>query len=41
VNVLSLWASSEQRGFSWATYRQWASIGAQVRKGEKSTYIVL
>lgn len=43
VNVLALWAASEQRGFSsgtWATYRQWASIGAQVRKGEKSTYIV-
>jgi len=43
VNVLALWAASEQRGFNsgqWATYRQWASIGAQVRKGEKSTYIV-
>lgn len=24
----------------WATYRQWASVGAQVRKGEKSTGIV-
>jgi antirestriction protein ArdC len=25
----------------WATYNQWASIGAQVQKGEKSTTIVL
>jgi antirestriction protein ArdC len=37
INVLSLWASQQNRAFTtgrWATYRQWLSIGAQVRKGE-------
>ncbi len=37
INVLSLWASQQIRAFTtdrWATYRQWQSIGAQVRKGE-------
>lgn len=37
INVLSLWASQQLRAFTtgrWATYRQWLSIGAQVRKGE-------
>ena len=37
INVLSLWASQQLRTFTsgqWATYRQWQSIGAQVRKGE-------
>ena len=37
INVLSLWASQQIRAFTtgrWATYRQWLSIGAQVRKGE-------
>lgn len=43
VNIVALWAASEQRGFSsgiWGTYRQWAQAGAQVRKGEKSCYVV-
>jgi antirestriction protein ArdC len=43
VNVVSLWVSAETRGYSapvWATYRQWAEIGAQVRKGEKSSLVV-
>lgn len=26
---------------SWGTYRQWAEKGAQVRKGEKSSLVVL
>lgn len=37
INVLSLWAAQQLRAFTtgrWATYRQWLSIGAQVRKGE-------
>ena len=37
INVLTLWASQQLRAFTtgrWATYRQWLSIGAQVRKGE-------
>jgi antirestriction protein ArdC len=40
INILSFWASAEINRFTtgeWATYKQWQSIGAQVRKGEKST----
>jgi len=43
VNVLALWASAEAQDFGhglWATYRQWQSLGAQVRKGEKASPIV-
>lgn len=43
VNVLALWASAEAQDFEhglWATYRQWQSLGAQVRKGEKASPIV-
>lgn len=35
--------SAEINGYSapiWATYRQWAELGAQVRKGEKSSLVV-
>lgn len=42
-NILALWAASEIRGYGvplWATYRQWAKLGAQVRRGEKATLIV-
>ena len=40
INVLSLWASQQLNVFTtghWATYRQWLSIGAHVRKGEKGS----
>lgn len=40
-NVLWFWAVADARGYQsseWATYKQWASIGAQVRKGETATY---
>lgn len=43
INVLALWCEQEERGFStplWATYRQWQSKGAQVRKGERGTLSV-
>lgn len=43
VNVLALWASAEAQDFGhglWATYRQWQSLGAQVRKGEKASPVV-
>jgi antirestriction protein ArdC len=43
VNVISLWVAAEQRGFTsahWATYKQWGSLGCQVRKGEKGSVIV-
>ena len=44
INVLSLWAAAHVSGFSsgtWGTYRQWQSLGAQVRKGEQSSCGVL
>jgi antirestriction protein ArdC len=43
VNIVALWAASQACGFSsgiWGTYRQWSEAGAQVRKGEKSSYVV-
>jgi antirestriction protein ArdC len=43
INLLSLWASQQLRTFTsgqWATYRQWQSIGAQVRKGETGSATV-
>lgn len=38
-NVLTLWATAMGKGYGsnrWATYKQWAAMGAQVRKGEKA-----
>ena len=43
VNTLALWAAAEARGYPaglWGTYRQWAEIGGQVRKGERATTVV-
>ena len=43
INVLSLWCTEQLSAFTdsrWATYRQWAELGAQVRKGERSTLVV-
>jgi antirestriction protein ArdC len=43
VNVLVLWATAMSKGYNsnvWATFKQWQDIGAQVKKGEKSTGIV-
>lgn len=42
INPLLLAVSSAKHGYAapqWGTYRQWAEIGAQVRKGEKATKI--
>lgn len=39
-NVLALWATALGHRWEhgqWATYKQWASIGAQVRRGEHGT----
>ena len=44
VNVIALWATAQACGYTgarWATYKQWQEIGAQVRKGEKSSPVVL
>jgi antirestriction protein ArdC len=43
VNILALWTAAETAGYGsglWGTYRQWTAAGAQVRKGEKASYIV-
>jgi antirestriction protein ArdC len=43
VNVLALWATAEEKGYTagvWGTYRQWSEAGGQIRKGEKSAYVV-
>lgn len=43
INTLTLWAGAQAAGYAddrWATYRQWGELGAQVRKGERSTLIV-
>lgn len=34
------WLSMSEHAGPWATYKQWASIGAQVRRGEKSTVVL-
>jgi hypothetical protein len=42
INTLCLWAAAQRQGYErgeWATYQQWQDRGAQVRKGEKATYI--
>jgi antirestriction protein ArdC len=44
INVVALWATAQSCGYAsgaWATYRQWEELGAQVRKGERSTLVVL
>ena len=43
VNVLTLWATGAAKAYPtnvWASYRQWLTIGAQVRAGEKGSPIV-
>lgn len=44
INVLLLWAAASTAGFAdgiWGTYRQWQAKGAQVRKGEHGSTVVL
>lgn len=44
INTLCLWARQQAEGYSsgeWASYRQWQSAGAQVRKGETGTLTLL
>jgi antirestriction protein ArdC len=43
VNILSLWASADANGYEsglWGSFKQWKDTGAQVRKGEKASYVV-
>ncbi|MGC0321061.1 antirestriction protein ArdC [Bradyrhizobium sp. USDA 326] len=44
INTVALWGAAMANGYSdglWGTYRQWQDSGAQVRKGERSTTVVL
>ena len=43
VNILNLWVRGQIAGYSsniWGTFNQWRKLGAQVRKGEKSTPVI-
>jgi len=43
-NILALQLTAQVHGYPaglWASYNQWRSVGAQVRKGEKATSIIL
>lgn len=44
INVLALWVAADSAGYAeglWGTYTQWQAAGAQVRKGERATTVVL
>ena len=43
INVLALWCAAQANNYvdaRWATYRQWAALGAQVRKAERGTLVL-
>jgi len=43
VNILALWAEAAAKEYGtplWASYKQWQSLGAQVKHGERGTMIV-
>lgn len=43
INIISLWSAAIDKGFNtsiWATYRQWAELGCQVRSGERSSSVI-
>ncbi len=44
INTLALWAAAQATGYPdglWGTFRQWREVGAQVRRGERATTVVL
>jgi antirestriction protein ArdC len=44
INTLVLWAAAARAGYGqglWGTYRAWHAVGAQVRRGERATTVVL
>jgi len=43
INTLALWVEAQLSGYNshvWGSYRQWAALGCQVRKGEKASSVV-
>jgi len=43
INIVALWAASQNLGFSsgtWGTFRQWKNAGASIRKGAKASFVV-
>jgi antirestriction protein ArdC len=43
INIVALWIAAEVHGYPhalWASYKQWQELGAQVRKGERSSIVV-
>jgi antirestriction protein ArdC len=43
INIVNLWVTAQVKNFgsnTWASYKQWQEKGAQVRKGEKSSFII-
>jgi antirestriction protein ArdC len=43
INYFMLAATTRDKGYKqnvWATYKQWATVGAQVTKGSESTTII-
>jgi antirestriction protein ArdC len=43
VNIVSLWVDAMVKGYTdgyWATYKQWQSLRAQVRHGERGSLII-
>ena len=43
INILMLWIAADMKQYPtglWASYKQWVSVGAQVRKGEKAAEVV-
>ncbi len=43
INTVVLWATARAESYPsavWATYRQWAKLGAQVRRGEQSSPVL-
>lgn len=44
LNIVALWIAAQAFGYAsgiWGTYRQWQAVGAQVRKGEHGSTVVL
>jgi antirestriction protein ArdC len=43
INIVSLWVAAEIQQYPhamWASYKQWQELGAQVRKGQRSSLVV-